>query len=96
VKRNNLKGTKVIYEKRNEPMTADRLQRLERADATGDRYRNLFPTAQSWKWFRRTRKARLKAAGALIETTAGDLIDPLIFEALLPELLASAGDVTVA
>ncbi len=85
-----------IYEMRREALTSERLKRLERADATGERYRNLFPTLQSWKWFRRTRKARLKASGALIETTAGDLIDPVIFEALLPQLLMSAGDVGVA
>lgn len=85
----------VIRQKKLESVSSDRLERLERAELTGKRYGNLFPTTQSWKWFRRTRKARLLAAGALIETTAGDLIDPLIFEALLPELLVNARDVAL-
>jgi hypothetical protein len=31
----------------------------------------------------------------LVETTAGDLIDPVIFERVLPELLGASGQVDV-
>ena len=82
---------RVIKEKRLVPLTPERLRRLERADKTRDRFINLFPTVQSWKWFRRTRKASLMACGALVETTAGDLIDPVIFERVLPNLLTEVG-----
>ncbi|MCI1193865.1 hypothetical protein MOJ79_18690 [Calidifontimicrobium sp. SYSU G02091] len=82
---------KTILERRLTPLTAERLQRLEKADATRRRYSNLFPTDQSWKWFRRTRKAAMLQAGALIQTTAGDLIDPIIFDRVLPNLLTEVG-----
>jgi hypothetical protein len=71
------------------PIAPEQLQRIVRADVIGQRYANLFPTAQSWKWFRRTRKAALLQSGALIQTTAGDMIDPALFEAVLPRLLVA-------
>lgn len=70
------------------PIAPEQLRRMVRADEIGRRYQNLFPTPHSWKWFRRTRKAAMLRAGVLIQTTAGDMIDPVLFEALLPELLA--------
>ncbi|WP_119293482.1 hypothetical protein [Azohydromonas sediminis] len=69
------------------PIAQEQLRRIVRADEIGRRYENIFPTSQSWKWFRRTRKAAMLQAGALIQTTAGDMIDPVLFEAMLPELL---------
>ena len=79
-----------IYQKLVEPLSPERLARLQRADLIAKHYSNLFPTPQSWKWFKRTRKSRLLAGGALIETTSGDLIDPALFALMLPELLVSA------
>ena len=79
-----------IYQKLVEPLSPERLARLQRAEFIAKQYCNIFPTPESWKWFRRTRKSRLIAGGALIETTSGDLIDPALFASMLPELLVSS------
>ncbi|MCU0510587.1 MAG: hypothetical protein MUC34_19895 [Anaerolineae bacterium] len=78
-----------IDEIRRVPLSAEQLRRIVRAEEVRRHYTNLFPTVQSWKWFRRTRKAAMLQAGALIQTTAGDMIDPVLFEALLPQLLGA-------
>jgi len=69
------------------PLDGERLQRLQKSRLAWERYRNLFETEQSWKWFIRTRKDALTAVGALVKTTAGDMIDPVLLEEVLPRLL---------
>ena len=71
-----------IYQKLVEPLSPERLARLQRAEFIAKQYCNIFPTPESWKWFRRTRKSRLIAGGALIETICAATMNPRRVESI--------------
>jgi len=72
-----------------QPVSPEKMTRLEKASSFRQRHSNLFPSLNSWRHFVRSRWDELLRRGLLVELTGGHYVDRHGLEAALPELLAS-------